>query len=39
MVRGARHGQLTEGCAEIGACGLVARRALAFFETYLAGSR
>ena len=39
VVRGARHGQLTEGCAEIGVCGLVGRRAQAFFETYLAGSR
>ena len=38
VVRGARHGQLIEGCGEIGACGLVGRRAQAFFLRYLAGT-
>ena len=35
VVRGARHGQLMDGCARIGACELVGRRVERFLETYL----
>jgi dienelactone hydrolase len=37
IVEGARHGQLLDGCAQIGACEAVERRAIAFFERSLAG--
>jgi dienelactone hydrolase len=37
VVRGARHGQLLEGCRQIGVCGPVERRAVAFFARHLAG--
>jgi dienelactone hydrolase len=37
VVRGARHGQLLDGCVQIGACELVGRRVEAFFLRYLAG--
>ena len=39
VVPRAAHGGLIDGCAEIGACSLVARTASAFFLTYLAGVR
>lgn len=39
VVQGAGHGQLVDGCAEIGACVLVERRTRAFFRRYLLGER
>ena len=38
VVRGARHGQLVDRCGEIGVCGLVERRAVAFFRRFLLGA-
>jgi dienelactone hydrolase len=37
VVRGARHGDLIDRCGRIGVCGLVERRAVAFFRRFLAG--
>ena len=38
VVRGARHGQLLDGCVQIGVCELVGRRVERFLEAYLVGS-
>jgi dienelactone hydrolase len=39
VAQGASHGQLIDGCVEIGACELVERRAVAFLRHHLLGER